>query len=143
MLDIPAGSVSVTVTSDAEFVVLRFVTVTVYVNPPLATTGSDEAASVIERSTLTDGGGLTVVDAADELLELLESDVVLLTLAVLLIVPAAFGVTSMLMVTLDPLDRVPRLHVTVLVPLQLPVLGMADIKVTLPGNISVTVTFLA
>ena len=77
------------------------------------------------------------------MLELTGSDVVLLTLAVLLIVPAVFGVTSMLMVTLAPLARVPRLHVTVVAPLQLPVLGMADIKVTLPGNVSVTVTFLA
>lgn len=139
----PAGSVSVTVISDAEFVVLRFVTVIVYVSIPLATTGSREAVLVIERSTFVDGGVLTVVDAVAVLLELLLSDVALLTVIVLLIVPAVFALTSMLMVTLDPLARVPRLHVNVVVPLQLPTLGVAETKVTVSGNVSETVTLLA
>jgi hypothetical protein len=68
----------------------------------------------------------------------------LATLAVLVIVPAALGVTTMVMVALAPLVSVPRLQVTVLPDrLQLPWLDEEETNVTLDGRVSVTLTFVA
>ena len=68
---------------------------------------------------------------------------VALALAVLLNCPVACGTQTMLTVAALPLARVPRLQVTVVVPLQVPCVGVAETKVTPAGNGSVTVTFVA
>jgi hypothetical protein len=49
-------------------------------------------------------------------------------------------VTTILTVALAPLGRIPRSHLTVLVPEQLPMLGVAETNVTPDGKRSVTDT---
>ena len=66
------------------------------------------------------------------------------TLAVLVIMPAVLGIIVMEMVALEPLPKVPMAQVTI--PLrfvQSPWLGIADWKVTLLGNTSVTTALVA
>ena len=75
------------------------------------------------------------------MLELVGSDVPLVTLALFFIDPVVVGITTMVTVALEPLVKLPRLQDTVLVPEQLPRLEVADTKVVLPGIVSVTVTF--
>jgi hypothetical protein len=65
------------------------------------------------------------------------------TVAVLVIVPAATGVTTMLTVAEAPPAIVPRLHVTVDVPAQFPCEGVAEMKVIPAGRVSVRITPLA
>jgi hypothetical protein len=84
--------------------------------------------------------GLTVVLVELELFPRFGSPVVLVTLAVLFNVPAAVGVTTIVTVALPPLLMVPRLQETVLVPVQLPWLGVAETYVAPAGSVSVTVT---
>jgi hypothetical protein len=136
-----AGNVSVTVTPVAEFGP-RLVTVIVYVICSPTKTGSGESVLVIARSAGVVAGLTVVVIGPAVLLPELGSGVVLNTLALLLRSGGLtiVGVTVMVIVALAPLARLPRLQVTVLVPLQLPWLGMAEPNVTLPGNVSVTVT---
>jgi hypothetical protein len=133
-----AGNVSVTVTPVAELGPL-LVTVIVYVTCSPTETGSGVSVLVIARSA-EETEGLTVVDEVALLLPGTGSLVVLDTLAVLLNVPAAVGVTTIVTVALAPLATLPRLQVTVLVPLQPPWLGVADTNVVAAGNVSVTVT---
>src|SRR5205807_2369298 len=102
-------------------------------------TGSGVSVLAITRSA----AGLTVVLAVAVLLSGFGSASVPLTLAVLVSVPAAVGWTTIVTVALAPLARFPRLHVTVLVPEQLPWPAEADTKVTPLGSVSLTVTPVA
>jgi hypothetical protein len=83
------------------------------------------------------------VDSESLLLLVFGSDWLPVTLAVLVFVPALVGVTTIVTVAEAPLARLPRLQVTMLVPLQLPWLGVADTKATPVGNVSVIVTPVA
>jgi hypothetical protein len=86
---------------------------------------------------------LTVVTAVTALLAVSRSVSFLVTLAVLLMVPATVGVTTIVTVALAPLARVPRVQVMVLVPLQLPWLADEETNVTPEGRVSVTATPVA
>ena len=95
-------------------------------------------------STLRCSQGFTVVITAGVILLLVLGSVrVPVTLAVLLIVPATVGVTTIVTVTGAPLATVPKLQVTVLPNEQLPWLDIADTGVTPAGNVSNTVTPVA
>jgi hypothetical protein len=86
------------------------------------------------------GGGMTVVDAVDELLDGLGSSKYE-EVAVLLSVPAAVGVTTKVTVALPPKPwRLPRMQKTVLVPVQVPWLGVTETKLTPAGKVSVNGT---
>jgi len=65
------------------------------------------------------------------------------TLAVLPTIPLTVGVTVKATVAVAGLARVPRLQVTVPVPLHVPWLGVAETKLTPPGSVSVTDTSVA
>src|SRR5205809_175223 len=65
------------------------------------------------------------------------------TVAVLLSIPAAVGLTLRTIVADAPLLSEPRLQVTVVVPLQLPCDGVAETNVALAGMTSVTTTDVA
>src|SRR5205823_14862340 len=84
----------------------------------------------------------TVVVAVAELLPVLGSEVTADTLAVFVSVPLVDGetLTTMLIVALAFPGKIPRLHVTVVVPEQDPLLGVADTNVTPAGSVSVTLT---
>ena len=84
---------------------------------------------------------LTVVVTVAALLPVLGSTSLPLTLAVLVSVPAACGVTLMVIVAVAPLASVPRLQVTLLV--QLPWVVVTDPNVTPLGSVSFTVTPVA
>jgi hypothetical protein len=63
------------------------------------------------------------------------------TLAVFVSVPAALGAcTTISTVAVAALGKMPRLHVTVLVPEQVPELGVAETNVTPAGKTSVRMT---
>ena len=63
------------------------------------------------------------------------------TVAVFVIVPDVLGAfTTMSTVAATPLGKMPRLHVTVLVPEQVPELGVAETSVTPAGKTSVRTT---
>lgn len=66
-----------------------------------------------------------------------------LTLAELVSVPVTVGFTVIVTVALAPLARLPRVQVTVVVPLQLPWVAEAETKVAVLGSGSVTVTPVA
>ncbi len=57
--------------------------------------------------------GFTVVDAEAQLLLVLESDTLPVTQAVLVFVPVVVGVTTIVMLAVAELVRLPRLQVTV------------------------------
>ena len=65
------------------------------------------------------------------------------TVAVLVIVPAELGRTTMVTVAEAPLARSPRAQVTVVVPEQLPWLAVDDRALRPDGSVSVTVTPVA
>lgn len=67
------------------------------------------------------------------------SDPLVVTLCVLLIVPAAVGFTTMLTSLFAPFARVPRLHVTVVPDSAQP--DEAETNVTPEGKASVSTTF--
>jgi hypothetical protein len=79
------------------------------------------------------------VDAVDELLNGSGSPKYG-AVAVLLSVPATVGATTNVTVALAKPWRAPRLQVTVLVPVQLPWLGVTETKLTPVGKVSVIVT---
>ena len=64
------------------------------------------------------------------------------TVAVLEISPARFGVTTMLTVTTEPLAIEPSAHVIVVVPVQPPTEETAETSVTDAGSVSVTTALL-
>ena len=68
---------------------------------------------------------------------------VALTLAVLVNCPAIWGVTVMFTIAPAAFAIDPRLHVTVVVPTQVPWVGIAETKFMPGGRASVTVTFVA
>ena len=85
--------------------------------------GAPPGAVVVGLKLVIAGTALvpTVVTAVALLLAPLESVEVVLTVAVLVTVdPTAFGCTTRLTLAWAPFTIVPRLHVTMLVPLQLP-----------------------
>jgi hypothetical protein len=101
-------------------------------------TGSGESVFVIERSApLT-----TVVVVVAVLLAALGSVVTDETVAVFVTVPLAEDdtPTTMSIVALAPPGKIPSAQVTVVVPEQDPVLGVAETSVTPAGKGSVTVT---
>src|SRR6266571_403842 len=65
------------------------------------------------------------------------------TVAVLLNWPVDCGTTTMLATAELPLARLPKLQITVAVPLHVPCVGVAGPKVTPAGRVSVTVTLVA
>jgi hypothetical protein len=86
---------------------------------------------------------VTVTAAVAELLVGLGSGTVEVTLTVFDNEPVWDGVTTIVIVALAAFDIVPKLHVTVVVPEQLPCDAIADTNVTPAGNTSVAVTFVA
>ena len=62
------------------------------------------------------------------------------TVAVFVMLLHVLAVTTISIVAVAPLGKIPRSQVTVLVPEQLPVLGVAETKVTPAGRTSLTVT---
>ena len=65
------------------------------------------------------------------------------TLAVFDNCPADCGCTTMFTIANEPLGKLPRLQVTVLLPLHDPWVGVADTNVIPDGRLSVTTTFVA
>src|SRR5208282_3319322 len=90
---------------------------------------------------------VTLVVTVAELFGVFGSGMVEVTLTVFVSVAADVGVTMMLMVAAGrggvALTRVPRLQVIVVVPTHEPADGVAETRVTPPGNTSLTVTFVA
>ena len=84
----------------------------------------------------------TVVVVVAELLAVLGSVPLAVTVAVFDRGPAAVGVTTMLTVTAAPLAIEPSGHVTVVVPLQPPREDVAETNVTVAGSTSVTTALL-
>ena len=82
--------------------------------------------------------GMTVVSSVSELLPGLGSSK-LGTEAVFESVPAAVGVTTRLTVAFAPTAIIPSSQTMVLVPVQLPWLGVAETKFTPGGKLSVSV----
>src|SRR5712692_5811918 len=78
-----------------------------------------------------------------ELLPLLRSGVVAVTVAVFGYPPVALGVATTVAVALEPLAIVPRLQVIGAVPAQAPWLGVAETNVRPPASVSVSVTAVA
>ena len=75
------------------------------------------------------------------LLLTLGSVVAAATVAVFETMPAVLGAVTTISIVADtPLGKMPSLHVTVLVPEQVPELGVAETNVTPAGKVSVTVT---
>ena len=81
--------------------------------------------------------GMTVVSSVSELLP--EWDLKVGDEAVFESVPATVGVTTRLTVALAPAVIVPRSQTMVLVPVQLPWLGVTETKFTPAGKVSVIV----
>ena len=79
----------------------------------------------------------------EELLAVSKSLSPAVTVAVFASCPWAVGVTVIVTTALAPIARLPRLHVTVVVPLHVPCVADDEPKVTPAGNASVTVTFVA
>ena len=71
------------------------------------------------------------------------SDSAALTEAVLLICPVDCGVTRMLAMAELPIPRLPKLHVTIVAPEQEPCVGLAEMKVTPAGSVSVNTALVA
>ena len=88
-------------------------------------------------------GGFTVVTTVEELLLVLGSVSSADTLAVLEIMAATVGVTTIVTIDDEPLARAPRLHMTVAVPEHVPCDEDDDTNVTLPGSVSAVVTPVA
>ena len=85
---------------------------------------------------------MTVVVAVAVLLAALGSAVTAETVAMFVRVPLAEGetATTMSIVAPAPPGKIPSAQVTVVVPEQDPVLGVAETSVTPAGNVSATVT---
>jgi hypothetical protein len=99
-----------------------------------------DAGPVLPRPT--SATGVTVVMTGEVmLLVLLGSPVGELTLAVFVSVPLAGAVTVTVTLLTWPLVSAPKLQLTT--PLVLIPLPLADTKVTVAGNVSVTTTLLA
>jgi hypothetical protein len=132
-----AGSVSVTVTTAAALGP-AVATVRMSVRFCPANTGSGASLLMIERLA----EGLTVVVTGPEVLFPGTGSLVALdTIAVLVSVPSASGVTTIVTVAVAPLAMGPRLHVTVPPDIeQVPWLAVTEPNVTVVGRVSDTVT---
>jgi len=86
---------------------------------------------------------VTTVEELEELLAVLGSGVVEVTLAVLTSVPAWVRLTTIVMFALWPLVIVPRVQVTVVVPVHEPSDVAEETKATPTGNASVMATLAA
>jgi hypothetical protein len=86
---------------------------------------------------------VTVVEVVAVLLEGIGSGVLEVTLTVFVSVPAAAGVTTIVMVAVAPFAKVPRVQVTVVVPEQVPTEVDEETKLAPAGNTSVTDTLWA
>ena len=109
--------------------------------PPLVTLAL--AVLVMLRLALN---AVTLVLAVLLLFVVTGSAVLLLTVAVLLTLVATVttgAVATIVTVALAALARLPRLQVTVVVPEQVPTLGVAETKIVPVGRVSVTTTLLA
>ena len=111
---------------------------------PPTVNGPDDATFASERSACGVGDALTVVVAVALLFAELGSEVDEVTVAVLPSGPAAVGVTTIVTVA-DPAGAIAvQVHVTVVVPLQLPPpVADALTKVTLAGSVSPAETAIA
>ena len=94
------------------------------------------------KATFTGTQGVTDVTSVAVLLLGLGSSVSAVTVAVFVSVPvmSAATCTTMSMVAVAALGKIPRSQVIVVVPEHVPLLGVAETKVTPGGNTSVTVT---
>jgi hypothetical protein len=86
---------------------------------------------------------VTIVFALDELFAVFGSDDDELTELTLVIAPGADGVTTSVIMALSLARISPKLQFTVLVPVQDPLLGLAETRVVPEGNASLTVTLVA
>src|ERR1700736_686979 len=98
---------------------------------------------VLRETTLVGISGVTVVVSLAILLFGFGSAVAAVTVAVFVSVADALGaVTTISTVAVTPLGKMPRLHAIVLVPEQVPELGVAETNETPAGRKSVRVTLL-
>ena len=95
---------------------------------------------VFRETTVGGTKELTLVATVAVLFAVVGSLVAAATVAVFVMLRHVLSVTTISIVAVAPLGKIPRLHVTVLVPEQLPVLGVAETSVTPAGKASVTVT---
>jgi hypothetical protein len=100
---------------------------------------ASEAVFVTARSA----DAVTAVVTLAELLAELGSGSVAVTDAVLVMLPAATGLTMMVTVAVVALASVPMLHDTVAVPEQVPCVEPAETKVGPAGSVSVRATLVA
>jgi hypothetical protein len=135
----PVGSTSPSETLAAAKGPL-LVTVIVYVKLAPTLTDPAEASFV----TIKSAAELTVVVVVAELLADVGSVSVAVTLAVLVRVPVAVGVTTMVIVALPPFTIPPRLHVTMPPDsVHTGPVGVTETKVTPVGSVSVSTTLVA
>jgi hypothetical protein len=92
---------------------------------------------------VADDDPVTVVEVVAVLSEVIGSGVVEVTLTVFTSVPACVAVTTIVIVALAWFAIVPKLQVTVVVPVHVPTEVVADTKLTPAGNASVIATFWA
>ena len=92
---------------------------------------------------VADEDPVTVVEVVAVLSEVIGSGVVEVTLTVFTSVTACVAVTTIVIVALAWFATVPKLHVTVVVPVHVPTEVVADTKLTPAGNASVIATFWA
>src|SRR5829696_502104 len=89
----------------------------------------------------TAGAALTVVSSDAVLFAGFGSLTAEETLALLVSVPAAFGLTtSVTLATASPAVRLPSWQITLVLKLQVPWLGVTETRSTLAGSVSVTFT---
>ena len=110
------------------------VTATVTVAPRLPPDG---------LQALTAGGRVTVVTAVARLLTVFGSLSLAETVAVLVRVPAAPGVTTSVTVALAPPASEPSVQATALPPVQLISADETDLNATVGGSVSLSVTLVA
>src|SRR5688500_4507547 len=102
-------------------------------------TGSGASVFVTPRSA----AALTFVVAVALLLPAFGSGPSAMTDAVFVIVPAVLGLILIVTVAVPALTIVPSPHETVVVPLQVPCVAVADTNVELAGRVSMTVAPVA
>ena len=107
---------------------------------PVTTVRTDRFGSVREGPL---AGELIVVCRLTELSLVSGSVSVAATLALFVKVPAACGTTMMLITANAFRASEPRVHVIVVVPLHIPCVGVAEVKLIPIGKLSVTMTFVA
>src|SRR5580765_8025925 len=107
---------------------------------PLTTVFTERLGSVIAGPL---DGEFTLVCNVTELSLPSESLSAAFTDALLVSIPAACGTTTRLTIANASLAIEPNVHVTVVVPEQLPCVGVAETKLIPAGRLSVTTTLVA